>query len=353
MPRIAVVKSYLYQDLWVSPITSDPYTLFKTTLMRCPPIGLTEKTETDYIIVKFTDEYPCNAYKNNVPEDPVSFIQRTTSKISSLPFLDDKHNSSQTLDSVSVHPEEIDWSIYDIVLTINACIPLSIVQQYPRTMWCYYISENDSIYIEQKFTGYTYILNQDVTIPYSPQAIGFPYSMISSKTYSSLYNHFFNCLPPSTKCGIFMEINNTSERPVTVAPPEICDIQQATGQPIRFHNQDILENCKTLCESKYYIKLLGRVIRGNSLLEAISAGCIILADKNLLLYKDLCHPFCHIHNTNYAIDKILQIEEDEELYETILSWQKEQLDRLYFNAPYNRLIEAYHQHIATSTVGTA
>jgi hypothetical protein len=312
--------------------------------MRCPPIGLTEKANTDYIIVKLTDEYPSNVYKNHLPDDPVAFIHRTTSKVSNLPFLDEKYNSSVTLDSVSVDPANIDWSIYDIVLTINACIPLSIVKRYPRTMWCYYIGENDSIHMEQKFTGYNYILNQDVTTAHPPHTIGFPYSMISSNTYLSLYSHFFKS-KPSDRRGIFMEINNTSERPVTVAPPEILEIQTATGYPILFHNQDILENCKTLCESKYYLKLLGRVIRGNSILEAISAGCIILANRNLLTYKDLCHPFCHILNSDDAIDKIETIDGDKELYTSIISWQREQLDTLYFNTPYNALIDAHTKHI--------
>jgi hypothetical protein len=62
--KIAVVKSSVYQDLWITNIFSNPYELFKSLLMRCPAIGLAEEYEADFIIVKDTDEYPCNPNKN-------------------------------------------------------------------------------------------------------------------------------------------------------------------------------------------------------------------------------------------------------------------------------------------------
>ena len=50
--KIAVVKSSVYQDLWVTNISNNPYELFKTSLVRCPPIGLAEAHGADFIIVK-------------------------------------------------------------------------------------------------------------------------------------------------------------------------------------------------------------------------------------------------------------------------------------------------------------
>ena len=73
--RIAVVKSSVYQDLWVTDITNNFIDIFKTTLMRCPAIGLAEHFSADFIIVKDTNEFPCNINKNVLPNDCLQNMQ--------------------------------------------------------------------------------------------------------------------------------------------------------------------------------------------------------------------------------------------------------------------------------------
>ena len=70
--KLAYVKSSCYQDLWVSDKTNNYFEIFKTSMMRCPAIGLSEMCDTDYIIVKESIEYPsqhipsCCSNKNSM-----------------------------------------------------------------------------------------------------------------------------------------------------------------------------------------------------------------------------------------------------------------------------------------------
>ena len=43
----------------------------------------------------------------------------------------------------SVNASDIDWNLYDIVISINFSIPTNIVKKYPNILWCYLIGENN------------------------------------------------------------------------------------------------------------------------------------------------------------------------------------------------------------------
>ena len=75
--------------------------------------------------------------------------------------------------------------------------------------------------------------------------------------------------------GVYAEINMSPERPVTEAPSCLKEIE-SEGVKIRLHEQNIMKNLQALYDSKYFVKIDGRRIRGNSVVEAISAGCLFL-----------------------------------------------------------------------------
>jgi len=64
----ACVKSTSYQDLWVSNICNNAFNIFKSSMMRCPPIGLTEQFKTEFIILKESFEEPCQVIRSCIPE---------------------------------------------------------------------------------------------------------------------------------------------------------------------------------------------------------------------------------------------------------------------------------------------
>lgn len=347
--KIAFVKSSIYQDLWVSNITNDFAEIYKTTMMRCPAIALAEQFAADFIIVKESNEFPCQINPNClIPEHKDNIKYSKEGKNPGLPFLDETYHRNVSIDSVSHNVDEVDWSKYKIVITINACIPSRITTSYPKILWAYYIGENDAYLMNRLIPGYDLILNQDVTLPgLPPFSIGFPYSMVGPTTLEELIQKIGgeeNGII-SVKKGIFMEINNTQERPVKTIPDSFLQISRASSQPIIVHHQNIVENAKLLKNAKYFVKLHGRQIRGNGVLEVISMGTLILINKQLIIYNDLIPDECHVETPEQVAQKIIILDQNPEEYTRLVQLQRERLRIHYFETPMENLFRAYQRKI--------
>ena len=339
--KIAYVKSSLYWDLWVCDISSNYFDLLKTTLVRCPPIALAEKLNTDFIIIKETFQNSEELYhkltrgifniKNNLQYNNID-------KNPDLKFLDETHHKHTSIDNVSHDVNTIDWLKYDIVITMNMCIPSHIVHKYPSVLWCYITGENTAEYIETLYKPYDIVLNQDITKVGPEYSIGFPYTFLHPHTLENINKNILN---NTTKNGIYMEINNTTQRPVAEIPLSIMEISNATNLQIYIHYQNIIENIKNMYNSKYFLKLEGRNIRGNAVLEAISAGCVIIANPTLVTYNDLIHETCKINNKDDAIRVITFLENNPVIYNEVLQFQRDYMELHYYKTPLENLYKQY------------
>lgn len=347
--RIAVVKSSSYQDLWVTDISNVALDIFMSSLMRCSPIGLLELAPTDFIIVKESQDPPCQEIQSCIPDqfkDNLKYSRE--SKNPSLPFLDETFHKDRSLDEISHSVDDIDWSKYGIILTINACIPNRVIAKYPQILWCYYVGENDGR-IDTLLGNYDVILNQDVmrsNLP--PHAVGFPYTYIGPTTIEDLNRRGLG--NDVSKAGIFMEINNTQERPVRTIPAEFAAIAAQTGQPIICHNQNIITNTKNLYGAKYFVKLMGRWIRGNSVMETVSAGTLILANRRLVSYADLIPVACHVETTADVIAKIAHFDSHPDDYAAVIRLQRAYMDKFYFRRPLDLLMKKYQAKTARQRI---
>jgi len=342
--KIAVVKSDDYQDLWVSDISSDPFQILKSTLMRTPQLGLTELFDTKFIIVKESNEFPCQLSKDL--QGFVPFDKHTKTKKSiCTPFLHEEYHNNISVDSIAHNCDDIEWDQFDIVICINLCIPARIVNCFNNILWCYYISENfnnDPNRMVDVIKPYDIFLNQEAHIQnYPPNVIGFPYSFLGPDTLTNICINKLN-LENITKDGIYMEINNTTERPVQNIPEEFMHIADETNQKINMHYQDILKNLQQLYSSKYYVKILGRPIRGNSILEAISCHTLVLCNKNKLFHCNLLPDNCHVETVEDVINKIKYFDNNPCEYQDTLNNQRKLLSEYYYFGPTNKLIEQYN-----------
>ena len=334
--NIAVVKNDTYQDLWVSNKTSDKVHILKSSLMRVSPIGLSDIFNTDYIIIKDTNEYPSNIALKVEKTNTTTYSK----KIPSLDFLDETFHKDVCLSSVSLDVDSINWENYNIVIAINMCIPKRVTEKYAKTLWCYYIGENNDPNVEYIVDGYDIILNQDIqqqSLPY--YSIGFPYTLLNSRSLSSLIGY------NGKKHGVFMEINNTIERPVITIPESFQRIGIETTQSIIVHNQNIMTNLQNLCASKYFVKLFGRRVRGNALMEAISCGTLCLINKSLLMYESLIQDSCNVSSETEIINKINYFETHPEEYQKELNEQRRRLDTTYFAEPIRALVGEYQKKL--------
>jgi hypothetical protein len=308
--------------------------------MRCSPIGLLELAQTEFIIVKESQEPPCQVIRSCIPDqfkDNLKYSRE--SKNPSLPFLDETFHKDLSIDEISHSSDDIDWGQYQIVLTINACVPDRVLALYPRVLWCYYVGENDGR-IDTLLGKYDVILNQDVMRSNLPaHSVGFPYTYVGPTTIEDLNRRGLD--NDVSKRGIFMEINNTQERPVRTIPAAFAEIAAQTGQPIICHDQNIIANTKNLYGAKYFVKLMGRWIRGNSVMETISAGTLVLANRHLVSYADLIPVVCHVETKEDVIAKIAYFENHPEKYATLVRLQRALLEKFYYRRPLNLLIDKY------------
>jgi len=346
--KIAVVKSSIYQDLWVTNITNNIVDIFKSSLVRCSPIGLSELAKTDFIIIKDSHEHPCKIYPYVTSLETQNSLQYEKElKYPDLPFLDNTYHKHTTIDEISHAADDIAWDDYSIVITINACIPDRIIEKYPRTLWCYYASENEDNWLVNKIGKYDVLFNQDVNKKQTDFSIGFPYTFLGPTTLETIYANLF---PSNNKNrhGIFMEINNTTERPVVTIPDSFQYISQMTNIPVYVHQQNIVENLKTISTCSYFIKLHGRQIRGNAVIEAISSGILVLINKKLIMYDNLVPDACHVESPQDVVDKIIFFEKNKNDYEYLITLQKHLLEEYYFKIPFQHLYQKYNEKLATA-----
>jgi hypothetical protein len=316
-PKIAFVKSSLYWDLWVCDKTNNYFDILKTSMLRTPPIALAEHFKTDFIIIKELFDKPKSFYDETTPgilNFKNSLLYNIDNKNPTLPFLDTTYNNI-TIDSLAYDVNSIDWNKYNIVIALNICIPEYIIEKYPNILWCYMIGENHGKYINTLYNKYNLILNQDFNIN-SPIGIFFPYTYLHPYTLENINKNILHNI--NNKNGIYIEINNTEERPVNTIPSEILFISQETNLPIYKHNQNIIENIKNMYQSKYFLKLQGRYLRGNSVLEAVSNGCVLVANPTLISYNNLIHPSCYIYNKDDAVKIINLLEKNNDEYNKII-----------------------------------
>ena len=172
--------------------------------------------------------------------------------------------------------------------------------------------------------------------------IGCPYSFMGAFTIENMaYALGVGLSGGSPKQGIFMEINNTTERPVVSIPSEFSLISEETGHPIVVHRQNIVENIGRITKSKYFVKLLGRVIRGNGILEVVSAGTLILANKNLVMLHELVLDECHVESVDNVVAKIRWFDENPAEYAAAVEKQRLILHERFYKEPVEKLARLY------------
>jgi len=336
--NIAFVKSFKYQDLWIHDITNDPFILLKTTTVRVPPLALAEKFNTDFIIIKDPSEE--SKIFDNTDFNPFE----KENKLPSLNFLHNEyHNHTDTI-SISHNTNDINWAKYNIVICMNMCIPSNIISKFPNILWSYYISENfnnDDTYMRSVFGNYDIFLNQQVHLQstFPSNVIGFPYSFLHPDSLKDINIKYLDNI--QNKHGIFIEINNNKERPCTTILPEFKYLEDITRHNIILHNQNILENVKNIYKSKYFVKILGRVIRGNAALEAISCGSLVLINKELIMYADLIPDICNVKTPEDVSNIILKLDNNDELYKNLLQEQRERMMKYYYEEPLSKLYTQY------------
>ena len=336
--RIAFVKQDVYQDLYVVPTSEhDPAAILFSSMGRVGPIGLMADLGADFYIVKEEPEPETQIYRKVVPGLSRYFYLLKTETLDKIPGQEFKHPGSPVPQGrYAVAAENIDWGTYDVVISVNVSLPARLVRKYPRTLFAYMIGEANLATHKARF-GYDVTLNQMARgiVATGMGEIDFPYTFLRGDTLQRIMYAALGRTPK--KQGVFMEINSTRERPVTRVPEHFRPLVEEAGQEVLLHRQLIAENLESIYDAKYFVKMGGRTIRGNSVAEAVSLGALAIMDRNEVIHKELIIDECNVKTMDEMVALINRLETSTSLYQDLLDKQRAALQHYFFDTPLNSL----------------
>lgn len=347
--KIALLKQEVYQDLYVCPSDEkDPAAILFSSMGRVGPIALMSDLNADFYIVHEEPEWETQIYRKVIPHIANDLQLLKTQTLDKLPGQGFKQPGSPWPNGkFAIDGRAIDWGRYDIVISINVALPTQTVLQYPRTLFAYMIGEANLATGKPHF-GYDVTLNQMARGIVADRCgqVDFPYTFVGAHTLEDILRRALQ--RPPRKEGIFMEINSTTERPVTRVPDHFRPLEQ-TGQPVIFHRQRIADNLTAIYDAKYFIKWGGRAIRGNSVAEAISAGTLCLMNRDEVIHRELIVDGCHVTSMQELLDLVKRLDQDPALYEELRGRQRAALQELFFDKPLRSLENCLRDKRARTT----
>ncbi len=337
-PKIALVKQEVYQDLYVCPTSErDAGNILFSSQGRVGPIALMAELNADFYIVHEEPQWETQIYRKVIPHLAKHLYLLKTQTLDKIPGQEFKRPGSPHANGdFAVSCYSVDWGAYDIVISINVSLPTKLVRQYPRTLFAYMIGEANMATRTARF-GYDVTLNQMARgiVAERCGAVDFPYTFVSGNTLERIMARELG--RPSLNRGVFMEINSTTERPVTRVPAHFAPIRDRAGQEIILHRQLIRDNLENIYDAKYFVKLGGRNIRGNSVAEAISLGTLAIMNRDEVIHRELITDACNVKTADDIVALIRRLDADPGEYSRLLREQQQNLTRLFFHLPLKSL----------------
>lgn len=345
--RIALVKQEVYQDLYVCDNSLSKEELLFSSQGRVGPYGLFSLFDADFYIIKEEYSKECQMWTRIIPGTKDKFRRLKIETLEKLPGQEFKEPGSTIPNGFyAINAYEVDWSKYDVVISINFSIPTNIIKQYKSTLWAYMIGEANFM-MDKVYFGYDVSLNQEIKGLISDSGIiDFPYTFIGPYCLENTIKNYLK--KESENRGIYVEVNSVKERPVKRVP-QLDPITAATGQPARLHKQLIRDNLIELYNSKYYLKLGGRKTRGNGAIEAISLGTLVLMSPRNIVCSQILPKETWVFNEDDAIKMIKYLDQHTEEYERLLKKQRELVQQFVIDYPFYSLKVNYEKKMNHSS----
>lgn len=309
--KIAVVKQECYQDLYNCAPDAPPLKKVFSSFQRVGMAAFFTRHNADFYIVAEEKDQECQIWQQKAVSRPLSYYRGFR----------EKHQPHVKKCG------EINWGEYQIVVSLDVSVPARITRKFKKTLWCYMISEGYmGAYNKPCIAGYDAKLNQMMGGKISGQTVNFPYAFIDTDLYGLMEQH----LGREPRNFIFQEANSFKKN-INMS---------ALGKTVSFG--DTME--QTLIneyDSKYIVKIGGRKVRGNGLVEAIANGTLVLCNPSTLIYVNLLPPITRISSLADAKNKIGMFNSNPDRYRAALEAQKKVVHELIYRKPYEALVHLY------------
>ena len=335
--RICFIKQETYSDLYTDPTLSG-LDLLLSTIHRSGPIGLFNAKLFDFKILKSNNNYnECKVWefiKEDMNGDSFDEILKNSSKIFTKLNGDTVNKKPQNFYSIS--QEKIDFSLYDIVISVNFPFTRDFILKYPQILWCYMPQEPSLRHYKwskkSPLYNYNIFLNQQFTIRFKKRKsheINFPYNFMHSSSFSNLLG-LNNLNSNYNRNGIFIE-NHSLKSLTPIQLEKFSSIFSITFPCEELFEQVLLKMYK----AKYFYSLRKNNFKlwGNSMIDAIASGLLSFGNPDEYVNLDLFTPFTIIYNTEEFLDKIIFLEKNTRIYYKEIQLQRQLLDKYCFYKP--------------------
>ncbi len=240
--------------------------------------------------------------------------------------------------------DTIDWGVYDVVISIDIAIPTRIIRRFPGVMWCYYFIEGGPTAIEgifrgSPFFGYNVFLNhrlakkalssEDLPIRAMNKqrraVLDFPYYLQSAQSIQELYPS----TDPKAKSG--MVFSHHSYPCLTPEELSAFTLIGTVRTPQKLLSD--IHRCELL--SKFFVVHPAcKPMAGLGVIEAISAGCLVLAPSEKLWgFSELLSPSLEYQNMHDLIELLRKLDANPSWYEAERSLQASKVQDWCFRFP--------------------
>ncbi len=349
-PRIALVKQDVCEDLYCASSSTSPRELVESTQLRTGPVLLLSEWGATFHIIETVDAPECRMWQERAVDlkwDTLEFFASYRDRIPGRDYGQRRF---------AVPPDSVDWSRYDIVVSVDVCVPAAITRQFPRTVWAYYVREVKAPSfrrgLEAPAVGQDLFLNHGFRWdpgPLSRHVVEFPYHL---QRYGC-FHRLFDLDESAPRSGVFVD-HHTLVRmspedltrlaefgPVAgpILPPELrCEAGKSVP-PRRTMDPDLRER---LLQSRFFLVTPGqRPVHGTAMVEAIAAGCLAIGSPRALQQ----HGFLFTESTAAddlaaGIKQMRRLVADEALYARELRRQRELIEWLCAVRPALALFDA-------------
>ena len=289
----------------------------------------------------------CRNWEESIGNDPMTRhqnLERARRLAKEIPF-GGAQGHTQSPDHMAVRAQDIDWSSFHVVVSIDISIPLSIRRAHPKVLWVYFPADPGTPTAKRARRippeGFDVSLTHthrrfSIRPGLGNRSIECPYSFQSSFTWDQIW-------PASPQReGVMVE-----HQTFALLTDEQRRCLHKFG-PVRYPHGCLSEVATMLRTSKYYLRLDGGPLTGNGQVEAIMAGCLALGNPSTYVQRSLFTPQTVAVDFDTALRKISFFESNPADWEAARKEQLVVAEFLCFRRPAYQLLGHLHQHRSSS-----
>ncbi|MBK1645085.1 hypothetical protein CKO25_10555 [Thiocapsa imhoffii] len=354
MPRIALVKQDCNEDLYCCTRGTPLAEMLRSTLLRSGPVALFTQFRTQFVLVRAEEDPECAIWKEKARDlrwCPEEWFRSFQDRVPGRDY-------GQTEFAVSV--EDVDWSAFDLVISVDVAVPARITRRFPQVVWAYYVREVKApsyrVSLQTLLPGQDLFLKQNFAPRFrrgnAAHVVDFPYHFHYHGVFLDAFQEDASLwCGDADKAGIFLEHHMRAalsdkeltvlERfgPVYSTHHAAVRHDEVAGKavPVTTMEPEVLAQ---LHAARYFVKMGGRNVFGTAMVEAIACGAVALGDPHRLSHRFLYSRVLSAESFAALVDRLERLEAEPTLLAAARARQRALVDHLCFRRPALELVDA-------------